>query len=694
MTHHLTKKKRLTGDPVRKLKFLTWRNNSAWMETMKGPRWNRLLAKEKALSKPLITEKVKHLAKAFEKELVVSRQLQKLEGFQIHNGTIIIASGGSKYFWRWAWSQTYKEMSDIEVYNNRVYYTRDEKEDKYKTELICEDVAGKVIWQKKGVSGQVCIHKGLCYFIKTKNTFNTFEITCCDVDTGSHEELVMEDHDPERFFGIFKTSDDTLFCRSGTWQESKMWRIDGTKTLVRVYEDTVWQMPQSKTCAFLMYEEGGTYVAKGEPLSSWKLPKGEKPVWANIDSGHLITMKEGRQTLYYCGDQTKVVYSVLGDLEPNPWAKTKNNELQSFYVNTPTDYPAVLFVLNDSCQPNLKYSNWAPRYKKILPHLTVKTYHSVSADGTKVPYVLVKHPKTVKPKGLLCYVYSSYGLTSPVGWPYAAWAPLLTRGYAMAFCFARGGGDDSEAWTFAGQREKHVKTVEDFESVVRASQKLTGLGPDQTIIYGRSAGGGIVGATTMRNPDGDLMGTTFTEVPFVDYLRSMTNPELGLTPSGLSEFGDPMKDPWIFRETLRLSPMDSMPVDGAPGVFVLVRTGLKDQQVAPFEPVKFIQKLRGTNPSGAEDKYLFFEPKEVHTYSGEAFVRTRAMDLAILYDHLQKKSHPRVYTMARPTRRNTKSKKSRRGTRKMRGGNKQQQKQQQQRQQQQGGKKRRPSRKQ
>ena len=657
------------------------------METMKGPRWNRLLAKEKALSKPLITEKVKHLAKDFEKELVVSRQLQKLEGFQIHNGTIIIASGGSKYFWRWAWSQDYKEMSDIEVYNNRVYYTRDEKEDQYKTILICEDVAGKVIWQKKGVSGQLIIHNGLCYFIKTKDTFNTFEITCCDADTGSHEEMVAEDHDPERFFGIFKTGDDTLFCRSSTWQESKIWRIDGKKTLVRVYEDTVWQMPLSKTCAFLMYEEGGTYVAKGEPLTSWQLPKDEKPVWTNIESGHLITMKEGRQTLYYCGDHPpKVVYSVLGDLEPNPWAFYKHNELQSFYVNTPTDYPAVLFVLNDSCQPNLKYSSWAPRYKKILPHLVAKTYYSVSADGTKVPYVVVKHPKTERVKGLLCYVYSSYGLTSPVGWPYAAWAPLLTRGYAMAFCFARGGGDDSEAWTFAGQREKHVKTVEDFESVIRASQKLTKVGPDQTIIYGRSAGGGIVGATTMRNPDGDLMGATFTEVPFVDYLRSMTNPELGLTPSGLSEFGDPASDPWIFRKTLRLSPMDSMPVDGAPGVFVLVRTGLKDQQVAPFEPVKFVQKLRGSNPSGAEDKYLFFEPKEVHTYSGEAFVRTRAMDLAILYDYLQKKSHARVYKMARPTRRRSTKKnvkKSRKGTRKSGGG--QQQKKQQQKRQQQGG---------
>jgi len=664
------------------------------METMKGSRWNRLLAKEKTLSRPLITEKVKRLAKDFEKELVVSRQLQKLEGFQIHGGTIIIASGGSKYFWRWAWSTDYKEMSDIDVYNNRVYYTRDEKEDQYKTELICEDVAGKVIWRKEGVSGQVCVHNGLCYFIKTKDTFNTFEVTCCDADTGSHEELVIEDHDPERFFGIFKTADDTLFCRSSTWQESRIWRIDGKKTLVRVYENTVWQMPLSKTCAFLMYDEGGTYVAKGEPLSSWHLPKGEKPVWANIDSGHLITIKEGRQTLYYCqaDKDAKVVYSVLGDLEPNPWAKTKDNELQSFYVSTPTDYPAVLFVLNDSCHPNLKYSNWAPKYKKILPNLMVKTYHSISADGTKVPYVLVKHPKTERAKGLLCYVYSSYGLTSPVGWPYAAWAPLLTRGFVMAFCFARGGGDDSEAWTFKGQREKHVKTVEDFESVIRASQKLTKVGPDHTIIYGRSAGGGMVGATTMRNPDGDLMGTTFTEVPFVDYLRSMTNPELGLTPSGLSEFGDPASDPWVFQKTLELSPMDSLPVDGAPGVFVLVRTGLKDQQVAPFEPVKWVQKLRGQNPTGAEDKYLFFESKEVHTYSGEAFVRTRAMDLAILYDHLQKKSHHRVYKMARPTRRSTKgkkrsgSRKARRGTRKVGGGNKQQK--QQQKRQQQGGNKR------
>jgi protease II len=126
------------------------------------------------------------------------------------------------------------------------------------------------------------------------------------------------------------------------------------------------------------------------------------------------------------------------------------------------------------------------------------------------------------------------------------------------------------------------------------------------------------------------MGATFTEVPFVDVLRTSTNPKLPLTTSGTSEYGNIEGSLINFQAALELSPMDTLPPDGAPGVFVLSRTGLRDLQVMPFEPVKFIERLRGSRQTEPQNKFLGIEDEETHSYSSKTFVNTRAQDLAIL----------------------------------------------------------------
>jgi pimeloyl-ACP methyl ester carboxylesterase len=635
---------------------------------MRGDRWKRLLAKEKRFSKTLLTPHIETLSLAFGKELANARKLVGLEGFQLNNGTIFIYGSGSSYRWRWIWETGYKSMSDIDVYENHVFYTMDDPRNEYKTILLCENDAGKELWRKTNVSEQVNVKDGYCYFGTVKDTFDTHKIMRCDAFTGRGEECIMENDTPERYMGVYKDTGNVLYCKSTTWQDSKIWQLEGT-TLTPKYANTVWQMTAGPHCAFLTYKEGEEPVAVGEPLKSWMAlkPKG-RPLWVNIESGHLLMIDEGRQTLYYCEPHKKPqsLYSVIGDIRPNPWGKYERNKLQAFLVDTPTDFSKIIMVLSNSCEINMISPRIPKELEALFPPLEAVKHYAVSADGSKVPYVLVKMKKTKRVAGLLCYVYSSYGMLTPIGWPYSLWAPLLLRDYAIAFCFARGGGDGSAEWTFAGQRTDHIKTVEDFEGVVRASQRLTKIGPDRTIIYGRSAGGLIVGGTTMRHPDGDLMATTYTEVPFVDVLRTTTNMELALSPSSISEFGNPAASPWEFQAALKASPMDALPVDGAPGVFVLARTGLKDQQVSPYEPIKWVQKLRGTGSdvSDPKNKYIFIEPNEYHSYSGMAFIKARAYDLAILYDRLEKKSHARVYKMsgrtrnARNMRKNNKSKKT------------------------------------
>jgi hypothetical protein len=75
--------------------------------------------------------------------------------------------------------------------------------------------------------------------------------------------------------------------------------------------------------------------------------------------------------------------------------------------------------------------------------------------------------------------------------------------------------------------------------------------------------------------------------------------------------------------------MNAMPTDGAPGVFVLCRTGLKDLQVLPYEPVKWVQRLRG-NQNPPAGKFLAYEKDEAHVYTIPRYYEARGHDLAIL----------------------------------------------------------------
>ena len=144
-----------------------------------------------------------------------------------------------------------------------------------------------------------------------------------------------------------------------------------------------------------------------------------------------------------------------------------------------------------------------------------------------------------------------------------------------------------------------------------------------------------MGSIVSRFPDGQLVGAAFTEVPYVDVLRTTSNPDLPLTKGEYKEFGNPKDHVLEFKELMSVSPINTLPPDGAPGVFVMSHVGLLDRQVYAYESFKWIQKLRGReSPSDLDlhpkGKYVTFERKEAHQYKPDHMPRFRAIDFSIL----------------------------------------------------------------
>jgi oligopeptidase B len=255
-----------------------------------------------------------------------------------------------------------------------------------------------------------------------------------------------------------------------------------------------------------------------------------------------------------------------------------------------------------------------------------------SADGTPVRWVLVQnanHSRKGRPVGLIVTAYGAYGI--PTLLDTTRWKPYLERGWCIGIALVRGGGDDNEAWAEAGRREGKLRGVEDLEACVRAMQRVSGVSPRATCLFGRSAGGYLVGAAVVRHPQGDLFGMVYTEVPYVDVLRTAGNPALPLTSFEYEEFGDPARKVADFEFLLRHAPVSGLGPGGAPGVWVLCRTASNDRQVYAYESAKWVQALRGSAKGEAgEEKLLSVTAGVGHFVKGLQRNIERAEDFLLL----------------------------------------------------------------
>jgi oligopeptidase B len=268
------------------------------------------------------------------------------------------------------------------------------------------------------------------------------------------------------------------------------------------------------------------------------------------------------------------------------------------------------------------------------PYAHTRLGESVSADGIPVRWLLLKKDAKTEPKGLMLVAYGAYGLTTSL--KTIRWIPWLRAGWAVALLFVRGGGDGNEMWADIGRLSGKKRAVEDVEACCRDLQEVTGCGPEQTCIFGRSAGGLIIGNLISRHPSGQLFGGVYAEVPYVDLLKTASNAGLPLTAYEYHEFGNPAKGPVEFEETFSISPIHLLEPGGAPGVKVLCRSGFKDIQVYYYESLKWTYALRGVNTE--DDTKILYINRHSHYTTGRDLCLELAEDFLVINHWLLKSS--------------------------------------------------------
>jgi protease II len=578
-----------------------------WMESMKGTKWRDLVKKEQALTLAAVSE-VAPLAKQIEKELTERAEKEKKHAFMYYKYKVR-ATNTLHYEWQGPAGEVHGS-ADLDATSQGIWYIEDEGEG---AEVYMLKHEGDNSWKYENPVGPfVAVLNKRVYCIESQNSLWYYRLISLDAATGKDRRVLFEMKDARWNLALVKAQNKCLCMLANKAGKQRLWHI-GTEGLEEVYgyESFVPVGLYGKEHQFFGRRPGST---RFEPIGS-RLPQihDGTPEYYSLRHDILITRAYGKKTIHYRGKTRTLV----GEVKPN------------------------LFL------------DWVGVPNSLDIHESDgKMYYAKSKDGTRVPYVLVGGKG--KPRGLLVIGYGAYGL--PTGLNTGRWLPLLRRGISVCFALVRGGGDHDDAWAEVARRDQKVKSVEDFEAVIVAASRREAVAPQHVAIYGRSAGGYLVGATLSRNPHGDLFGSLYTEVPYLDVMATTSNPKLPLTQLEYNEFGDPVHRKKDAAAILRLSPVDTVPAGGAPAVFVLCRTGLNDKEVFAYESVKWITKLKNQEGPGGKQKLLAIGEGEGHFVSGQRLFNERAEDLALLFNQMaRRKSNYRIYKMVGMTRRNRKN---------------------------------------
>lgn len=220
-----------------------------------------------------------------------------------------------------------------------------------------------------------------------------------------------------------------------------------------------------------------------------------------------------------------------------------------------------------------------------------------SADGTKVPYYIVRPKKLPKrkPAPVWLYGYGGFEIAVTPFYLSAKYQLWLEQGGVFVIGNIRGGGEYGPAWHQAALLENRHKAYEDFAAI---ADDLVNQGLSDAAhigVAGGSNGGLLTGVMLTRYPE--TINAAIIGVPLSDMLRY---DKLLAGASWVGEYGDP-DDPDMRAYLEGYSPYHNIDANQAlPEPFIFTST--KDDRVHPGHARKLAARLAQTGHS-----FLYYE---------------------------------------------------------------------------------------
>ena len=426
----------------------------------------------------------------------------------------------------------------------------------------------------------------------------------------SADVLVFTEPDERFFVGIeLSRSEQWIIIESASKTSSESWLIDASEPvskmqLVAQRQDDVEYTVDHWGDSFAIVTNLDAHdfqvcTAPTKDPSAWTTfishTAGNRIVHFDCfaDFGVMQRWVDGQQQLYIVQRNGEVKNIVVAsephevEMDSNPEFKCLTVRINMQSLVTP---PTILdYTVADSSTVVLK--------RVEVPDVDLSNYvatrsWAIASDGARIPLDIVRHRDTAADgtAPALLYAYGSYELSTPP-WFSTARLSLLDRGWVWALAHPRGGGEMGRGWYLDGKLLNKRNTFTDTIACAR-SLVATKICGEKIVLRGGSAGGLLVGACINFEPT--LFHAAVAEVPFVDVVSSMSDPDLPLTITEWEEWGDPRVEPWA-SYMLSYSPYDNVQPVKYPSLYVTA--GLNDPRVSYHEPAKWVARLRHDSPT-------------------------------------------------------------------------------------------------
>lgn len=255
---------------------------------------------------------------------------------------------------------------------------------------------------------------------------------------------------------------------------------------------------------------------------------------------------------------------------------------------------------------------------------------ATAVDGTQIPLSVLRRadlPRDGANSGVV-YGYGSYEVSMDPGFGVPRLS-LLDRGVVFVIAHVRGGGEMGRHWYEKGKKLTKKNTFSDFVAATDWLAQSGWVDPARIAAMGGSAGGLLMGAVANLAPE--KYAAIVAQVPFVDALTTILDPELPLSALEWEEWGNPITDPEVYKYMKEYTPYENVRAVAYPKIAAV--TSFNDTRVLYVEPAKWVQELRSKS-TGAEPIVLKIEMDGGHGGASGRYEgwKTRAWDYAFLAD--------------------------------------------------------------
>ncbi|GAA4655427.1 S9 family peptidase [Arthrobacter cryoconiti] len=255
---------------------------------------------------------------------------------------------------------------------------------------------------------------------------------------------------------------------------------------------------------------------------------------------------------------------------------------------------------------------------------------AVAEDGTRVPLSVLRRADLARDgsNAGVVYGYGSYEVSIDPGFGVPRLS-LLDRGVVFVIAHVRGGGEMGRHWYEDGKKLNKKNTFSDFVAATDWLAQSGWVDPARIGAMGGSAGGLLMGAVANLAPE--KYAAIVAQVPFVDALTTILDPELPLSALEWEEWGNPITDPAVYQYMKDYTPYENVRAVAYPKIAAI--TSFNDTRVLYVEPAKWVQELRSVS-TGKEPIVLKIEMDGGHGGASGRYEgwKTRAWDYAFLAD--------------------------------------------------------------